>query len=201
MVNSRLVVATGNPGKVREIKALLDGVKVELVTQKELGVDDAIEDGLSFAENSLIKARHAARITGLPSLADDSGIVVDALQGAPGIRSARYAGENATDADNNAKLLATLAQMPNATRSARFFCAAVYVAFADDPCPIIAQASWEGEIIDTPRGDNGFGYDPLFVIKGDTRTSAQLPTADKNRISHRAQAVKALIAELKPRLS
>lgn len=179
---------------------MLEGVDVELVTQKELGVEDAVEDGLSFAENSLIKARHAARITGLPALADDSGIVVDALAGAPGIRSARYAGEDASDAQNNAKLLATLKAMPDAPRSARFFCAAVYVAFADDPCPIIAQASWEGEIIDTARGTNGFGYDPLFLIQGDTRTSAQLAPQDKNKVSHRAKAVRALIAELKPRL-
>lgn len=200
-MSRRLVVATGNPGKVVEIKALLEGVAVELVTQKELGVEDAIEDGLSFVENSLIKARHASRITGLPALADDSGIVVDALDGAPGIRSARYAGEEANDADNNAKLLATLKALPDAPRTARFFCAAVYVAFGDDPCPLIAQASWEGEIIDTPRGDNGFGYDPLFVVEGDTRTSAELSAAEKNRLSHRAQAVKALITELKPRLS
>lgn len=196
----KLVVATSNAGKIVELKMLLADMDVTLVTQGELGVDSPVEDGLSFAENALIKARHAARQTDLPAIADDSGIVVDALNGAPGIHSARYAGVEATDADNNRKLLGALQNIAPANRTGRFFCAAVFVRFADDPCPLIAQASWEGQILENPRGDHGFGYDPLFLIDGDTRSSAQLPESEKNKISHRGQAVKALAMQLKPLL-
>ena len=192
----RIVVATGNPGKLIELDALLRDANFATVAQTELGVTEAVEDGLSFIENALIKARNAARHTGLPAIADDSGIVVDALNGRPGIYSARYAGENASDAENNEKLLAQLQEVASAKRSARFICAAVYVATADDPCPLIGQGVWPGEILTSPRGNNGFGYDPLFLVDGDTRTSAELPKDEKNKLSHRAQAIRQLAEAL-----
>ncbi len=192
---SRLVLATGNAGKLRELQALLADSGVEVISQKVFDVPDADETGLSFVENAILKARHAARLTGLPALADDSGLAVDALLGAPGIYSARYAGAGASDADNNARLLATLAALPVGTpRSARFVCVLVLVRHADDPLPVICQATWEGEITDAPAGAAGFGYDPLFRVPGEGMTSAELPRERKAELSHRGQALRQLKA-------
>lgn len=192
---SRLVLATGNAGKLRELQALLADSGVEVISQKVFAVPDADETGLSFVENAILKARHAARLTGLPALADDSGLAVDALLGAPGIYSARYAGPAASDADNNARLLATLAALPPDTpRTARFVCVLVLVRHADDPLPVICQATWEGEIADAPAGAAGFGYDPLFRVPGEGMTSAELPRERKAELSHRGQALRLLKA-------
>lgn len=190
-MNKRVVVATGNAGKVRELSAALAPLALELVTQADLGVDPIPETASTFVENALAKARHAASVSGLPAIADDSGLVVNALGGAPGIRSARYAGEAATDADNNAKLLAALEGVED--RSAYFTCSLVYLASEDDPAPVIATARWYGLIVDVPRGDNGFGYDPHFLLSSLGRTAAQLPLAEKNRLSHRGQACRQLL--------
>ncbi len=200
MSKDRVVVATGNPGKLAELAALLDDLGIATIAQTELGVAEAVEDGLSFIENALIKARNAARHCGLPAIADDSGIVVDALNGSPGIYSARYAGADASDADNNAKLLRDLDTVADEARTARFFCAAVFVDHADDPCPLVAQGSWEGKILRAPRGENGFGYDPLFQLDGDTRTSAEMAPSEKNKISHRGQAIAQLADALAERI-
>ena len=190
---TRVVVATANPGKVRELAAALAGLPVELVVQGELGIEAAPEVACTFLENALGKARHAAGESGLPAIADDSGLVVPCLGGAPGIYSARYAGVDATDADNNAKLLRELGcRTPCA---AYFTCCLVYIASPADPAPLVAAARWHGEIIASPRGANGFGYDPHFLVPNLGKTSAQLPLAQKNRLSHRGQACR-LLAEL-----
>jgi XTP/dITP diphosphohydrolase len=189
----KLVLATGNAGKLRELQALLADQPYEVVSQKALGVSDADETGLSFVENALIKARHAARATGLPALADDSGLCVDILGGAPGIYSARYAGPGASDAANNLKLLATLKPLRgSAPLTARFVCVLALVRHADDPLPLLCQAEWEGEILDAARGEQGFGYDPLFFVPPEGMSSAELPRERKNAISHRAQALQQL---------
>jgi|TARA_R110001599_G_scaffold344398_1_gene567874 XTP/dITP diphosphohydrolase len=193
------VLATGNEGKLKELRALLADVDVSVRSQKEFAVPDAIEDGLSFVENALIKARHASRLTGLPALADDSGLAVDALGGAPGIYSARYAlnevGAPAGDAANNAKLLATLAAMPaDTSRRAQFVCVLAFVRHADDPLPIICQALWAGEITHQPSGEQGFGYDPVFYLADEGMTSAELPRERKAALSHRGQALQQLRA-------
>lgn len=201
MDRKRIVVATGNPGKLAELAALLNDLGIDTVAQTELGVPEAIEDGLSFVENALIKARNAASHCGLPAIADDSGIVVDALNGRPGIYSARFAGANASDADNNAKLLQQLDEVGDDKRSARFFCAAVFVDHAEDPCPLVAQSAWEGMVLRAPQGENGFGYDPLFRIEGDSRTSAEMSASEKNRISHRGQAIAQLADALADRIN
>ena len=193
----RVVIATGNAGKLREIRALLAGSGMEALPQSELGVDPPPEDGATFLDNALAKARHAARLSGLPAIADDSGLEVDALGGRPGVRSARYAGEACSSEDNNLKLLEELAAVPAAARGARFHCAMVYVRDADDAEPVVCQAKWEGRIGARPRGKDGFGYDPLFEVAGDTRTAAEMPAAEKNEVSHRGQALRALVAELK----
>ena len=193
----KIIVATGNAGKLREIKRTLQGQNFDLISQKELDVDDAIEDGLSFAENALIKARHAALITGLPAMADDSGLEVDCLNGQPGIYSARYAGEGSTDSDNNQKLIATLGSRLAERPTARFQCVIVYLRHAEDPTPLICQGSWEGYITDNIDGHNGFGYDPLFYVPDQQCTAAQLPIEIKNRISHRGQALSQLTRLLK----
>lgn len=187
----RVVVATGNPGKVRELSAALSPLELGLVAQADLGVDPIPETAPTFVENALAKARHAASVSGLPAIADDSGLVVNALGGAPGIRSARYAGEAATDADNNAKLLAALGGVED--RSAYFICSLVCLASEGDPAPMIATARWYGSIVDAPRGDNGFGYDPHFELPALRRTAAELPLADKNRLSHRGRACRQLL--------
>ena len=189
----KLVIATGNAGKLKELQALLAGSGFDIISQKTLGVSDADETGLSFVENAILKARHAARATGLPSLADDSGLCVDVLGGAPGIYSARYSGEGATDASNNAKLLeAVRSYRGNQALTARFVCVLALVRHADDPLPLICQAEWEGEILETARGEQGFGYDPLFLVPGEGMSSAELPRERKNQISHRAQALQQL---------
>lgn len=187
----RVVLATANRGKVRELQALL-GERWQLVPQSELGIAAAEETGTTFEANALLKARHAAAASGLPAIADDSGLEVDALGGAPGVYSARYAGPGADDAANNARLLAALNGVPPARRTARFRCVMALVRAADDPRPLVVDAAWEGRIAKAPRGEGGFGYDPLFVVAGLERTSAELPAAVKNRLSHRGQAARAL---------
>jgi XTP/dITP diphosphohydrolase len=192
----KLVLATGNPGKVRELNVML-GDNYEVVSQLDLGVSEVPETGLSFVENALIKARNAAKQTNLPALADDSGIVVDALNGAPGIYSARYAGAGASDKDNLQKLLDDLRSQDSNNKQARFWCALAFVQHADDPTPLIIQRSWEGEIIDEARGKGGFGYDPIFYVPLQGCTSAELSPEAKNKISHRGQALRAFLGHLK----
>ena len=193
---SVLVLATGNRGKVAEMQALLAPLGVEIRPQSEFGVLPPEETGLSFIENAILKARHAARVTGLPAIADDSGLEVDALHGAPGIYSARYAGIDGDDTANNQKLLQALAGVPERARSARFRCAIALLRHADDPMPTIVSGSWEGHILDAPCGSNGFGYDPLFLPLGLDVSAAELDKEDKNRRSHRGQALAALLASL-----
>jgi len=189
----KLVIATGNAGKLKELQALLADAAFDIVSQKTLGVRDADETGLSFVENAILKARHAARATGLPALADDSGLCVDVLGGAPGIYSARYSGEGATDAGNNAKLLqALLPHRGGAALTARFVCVLALVRHADDPLPLICQEEWQGEILESLRGEQGFGYDPLFLVPGEGMSSAELSRERKNVISHRARALQQL---------
>lgn len=193
----KLVLASGNAGKLKELQALLADAGLEILSQKTLGVSDADETGLSFVENAILKARHAARATGLPALADDSGLCVDVLGGAPGIYSARYAGAGATDARNNEKLLAELqSYRQGGPLTARFVCVLALVRHADDPLPLICQAQWAGEILAAPRGEEGFGYDPLFFVPGEAMSSAELPRARKNQISHRAQALQQLRTQI-----
>jgi XTP/dITP diphosphohydrolase len=191
----RLVLASGNPGKLRELETLL-GPGWQILSQAELGISPAEETGDSFAANALLKARHAARHSGLPALADDSGIEVDALGGRPGVHSARYAGPGATDEDNNRLLLRELAGVPDARRTARYRCVLAFVANADDPSPLLVEGTWEGRIGFEPRGRGGFGYDPLFIDAASGLTGAELSPAEKNARSHRGQA----LARLKPLL-
>lgn len=197
MTTRPLVLASGNAGKLREFNNLLNGLGFSVKPQSEFNVPEAIEDGLTFVENAIIKARNACKHTGLPALADDSGIEVDALQGAPGIYSARFAGDGATDADNNQKLLAELEGLAADQRSARYQCVLVYMRHEKDPTPIICQASWEGVILEAPQGDGGFGYDPLFWLPDYQMASAQLPKEEKNRVSHRGKAMQMLLEALK----
>lgn len=196
-----LCLASSNAGKVREINALLAGSGWRAVPQSEYGVPDVEETGLSFVENALLKARQAARLSGLPAIADDSGLEVDALQGAPGIYSARYAGagagDGAGDGANNRKLLAELAGVPEARRGARFQCVMVTLRHALDPTPVICQGTWEGRILEAPAGANGFGYDPVFFVPTHGCSAAQLPPEEKNRLSHRGQALRALVGRLR----
>lgn len=192
----RIVLASSNPGKVREINQLLAGLSIEVVPQSQFGVPDIEETGLSFVENALLKARNAARHTGLPAIADDSGIEVDALNGAPGIYSARYAGVGASDQQNLSKLLSELKDVPQNLRSARFQCLMVYLRHATDPTPLICQGTWNGRILFTAQGVNGFGYDPVFYVPTHDCSSAQLPPEVKNTLSHRGQALRNLLAAL-----
>ncbi len=185
----RIVLATGNPGKVREFTDILSDLDIAIRPQSDFGVPDVEETGLSFVENAIIKARNAAAHTGQPAIADDSGLEVDALNGAPGIYSSRYAGPGASAEDNNRKLLRALEGVPEADRTARFICLIVYLRHADDPTPIIAQGVWEGRILTEPRGDGGFGYDPVFWVPTHACSSAELPPEEKNRISHRGIAL------------
>ncbi len=196
MAERTLVLATGNAGKVRELAAMLDGRGWIVRPQSDFAVVEAEETGLSFVENAILKARNAARHTGLPAIADDSGLVCDALAGAPGIYSARYAGPGATDAANVDKLLAAMLHVPDEARGCRFVCAMVYLAHAEDPCPLIAQGRWEGEVARAPRGVRGFGYDPVFIAAGGRFTAAELDPALKNEVSHRGQALRALVAQM-----
>lgn len=194
---SRIVLASGNRGKLSELHAMFDGTGIELIAQSELGIGDADETGLSFVENAILKARHAARAARLPALADDSGLCVDALGGAPGLYSARYAGVHGDNAANNAKLLHELEDVPDEKRGAHFVCVVALLRNADDPDPIIAEGRWRGTILRAPRGARGFGYDPVFVPNDSKGASAaELDPVLKNRISHRGQALAALRARL-----
>jgi len=190
----KIVLASGNPGKVREIQALLPGYWI--VPQSEFAVQECAETACTFVENALLKARNAAAQSGLPAIADDSGIMVDALGGAPGVWSARYAGEGACDLENLDKLLQAMAQVPAGQRSARFVCVMVFLRSADDPCPLITHGVWEGAIALQPAGDGGFGYDPVFWLAGLQCTAAQLTAEEKNALSHRGRAAKLLAAML-----
>lgn len=191
-----LVLASSNAGKLAELRDLLGDAEIELRTQSEFGVTDADETGLTFVENALLKARHAARATGLPALGDDSGICVDALDGAPGLYSARYAGGHGDSAANIAKLLAALRDVPEAARTARFVCVLAMLRHAEDPQPLIAEGVWEGRILDAPRGDGGFGYDPVFFDPARGMGAAEFDAALKNRISHRGIALARLRDQL-----
>jgi len=192
----RLVLASANPGKLREMRALLAPLGLEVIVQSALGIAEAEEPHDTFLENALAKARHASRASGLPALADDSGLCVDALDGAPGVHSAYFAGREGSreerDARNNAKLLASLGEQ----RSAHYRCVMVLARSAHDPAPLVAEGEWHGEIARAPRGANGFGYDPLFLVAGRGLTAAKLPAEEKNRISHRARAAARLLAAL-----
>jgi XTP/dITP diphosphohydrolase len=194
-----VVLASDNAGKLRELRALLAAVGRELIAQGDLGVRAAEETGATLVENALLKARHAARMSGCAALADDSGLEVDWLGGAPGVHSARFAGADADDARNNRKLLEALHNVPAARRGARFRCVLVYLESADDPEPLICEGVWEGRILEAPRGTGGFGYDPLFLVPGLERTAAELPAAEKNALSHRARAARALLEALRAR--
>lgn len=185
----KLVLASGNRGKLAEMREILAGFGIEPVAQGELGIDDAEETGRTFVENALLKARHAARRSGLPALGDDSGLCVDALGGAPGLYSARYAGGHGDSAANVAKLLDALRDVPDARRTAHFHCAIALLRSADDPAPLIAEGRWHGRILDAPRGANGFGYDPVFLDPASSLGAAELDAATKNRVSHRGIAL------------
>lgn len=188
----KLVLASNNAGKLAEFSRLLEGSGLQVLPQAEFGVADAEETGLTFVENALLKARHAARATGLPALADDSGLCVDALGGAPGLYSSRYAGQDADTAANVIKLLHALQDVPEARRSARFHCALVLLRHPEDPQPLIAEVSWEGRILPAPRGSHGFGYDPVFLDPKHGLSAAELDPATKNRIGHRGRALEQL---------
>jgi len=193
-MTQRLILASNNAGKLKEFAELLGPIGFELHPQGEFGVPEAEEPFGTFVENALQKARHAARLTGLPALADDSGVCVNALGGAPGVVSARFAGEPKSDARNNEKLVADLAS--HADKSAYYYCVLVYVRHADDPQPVIADGVWRGRIVDTPRGAGGFGYDPYFLVPEFDRTAAELAPQEKNAVSHRGQALRALVDKL-----
>ncbi len=196
-MSARIVLASNNPGKVREIGELLAPLDLDVAPQSEFQVPEAEETGLSFVENAILKARHAAALTGLPAIADDSGLEVDALDGRPGIYSARYAGVSASDADNLHKLLQELENVPEEERVARFQCLMVYMRHDRDPTPIICQGTWEGRIVTEPRGSGGFGYDPVFWVAERGCTSAELAPEEKNRLSHRGQALLKLLTALR----
>tara|TARA_B110000091_G_C13689092_1_gene421249 strand:+ start:383 stop:991 length:609 start_codon:yes stop_codon:yes gene_type:complete len=190
---STIVLATGNSGKVRELAGLLNKHNINVVPQSDFNVPDVAETGATFVENAIIKARHAAKITGLPAIADDSGLAVDALNGVPGVYSARYAGENASDEDNTSKLLTALLNVADNRRSARFHCVLVYMQNSEDPTPVICHGVWEGSICREAQGDQGFGYDPVFWQADRQLTSAQLPRDLKNQLSHRGKALAQLV--------
>lgn len=192
----KLVLASGNAGKLKELRAMLAGLPLEIVAQGELGVSDVPETGLTFVENALIKARHASASTGLPALADDSGLIVDALDGAPGLYSARYAGSPTDDAANNAKLLEAMREVPADRRTARFYAVIVLLRHANDPQPLICEGSWEGVIVDALRGSHGFGYNPLFLDPVLAQTAAEMAPDLKNAMSHRAKALQLLKQKL-----
>lgn len=187
-----IVLASNNAGKVREIERLLAEARIHIRPQGEYGVPEVEETGLTFVENAILKARNAARHSGLPAIADDSGLEVDALRGAPGLYSARYAGAGATDEANLRKLLADLADVPESERTARFQCVLVYLRHAEDPTPLICQGTWEGRLLFEPRGRNGFGYDPIFLVPTHGCSSAELDPDTKNQLSHRGQALRRL---------
>jgi XTP/dITP diphosphohydrolase len=196
MHGQRVVLATGNPGKLRQFSELLDGSGLVLVRQSDFGIEPPPETGSTFLENSLIKARNAAQLTGLPAIADDSGLEVDALGGRPGLYSARYAGEGASDEQNLRKMLLELENVPAAERTARYHSVIVFIANAEDPSPLVGEGVWEGAIAATPRGTGGFGYDPIFVPRGEILTAAEMPAPLRNERCHRGQASRAFLAQL-----
>lgn len=198
-MSQKLVLASGNKGKLKEFGQVLAPLGFEVVPQSEFNVTEVDETGLTFIENALLKAREASRVSGLPAMADDSGIEVDALKGAPGIYSARFSGADATDQRNNEKLLAELSGLPESERTARYWCVLVYLRHADDPTPLIAQGSWQGRILEAQQGEGGFGYDPLFWVEELNRTAAELKPEEKNKRSHRGKATLDLVAQLKQR--
>ena len=194
---NKIVLASGNAGKVREINKLFSGSGIEVVPQTELGVPEVPETGTTFVENAIIKARHAAEYTGLPAISDDSGIEVDALDARPGVYSARYAGEGASDEDNNNLMLKELDGVAEADRTARYQCLIVFMRSHTDPVPIVTQGSWEGRILEAPQGDGGFGYDPIFYVPTHNCSGGELPLEVKNTMSHRAIALNAMLEEFK----
>lgn len=193
----KVVLATGNPGKVRELADLLAAFGLDIVAQTELGVESAEETGLTFIENAILKARHASAVTGLPAIADDSGLAVDVLGGSPGIYSARYAGEDASDQQNLDKLLAALDAVPDGERQAHFHCVLVYLRHAADPTPLVFHGSWTGEIARTASGGGGFGYDPIFFVPELGKTAAELSKSEKLAVSHRGKALNMLLSAMK----
>jgi len=197
----QVVFASNNAGKTREVATHLAGLGIELLPQGQFAIESIEETGLSFVENAILKARHASQLAGLPAIADDSGIEVDALQGAPGVQSARYGGPDADDSMNNARLLKALDNTPDSERTARFQCIIVYMRHATDPTPIICQGAWEGLILRQPRGENGFGYDPLFWLPDLQCTAAELDLDQKNRFSHRGHALRKLLTALRSEVS
>lgn len=196
-MSQRIVLATGNRGKVKEMQAILAPFGFEVVPQSEFDVPEAEETGLTFVENAIIKARNAAAHTGLPAIADDSGLEVDHLKGAPGIYSSRFAGPDAIDSDNVARLLADMKSVPENERTARFQCLMVFMKHDRDPTPLICQGTWEGTILHAPQGDGGFGYDPVFYVPTHNCASAELPAEVKNQLSHRGQALRKLAEALR----
>lgn len=195
-MTEKLVIASNNKGKIAELAELLAPLGMAPIAQGELGVGEAEEPAVTFVENAILKARHAARETGLPALADDSGLAVDALGGQPGVRSARFAGESATDQDNVDALLEAMTDIPDDQRGAQFHCVLVFLRHADDPTPVICHGRWPGSILRTPRGDGGFGYDPVFLAPEQGCSAAELSRAEKSRISHRGRALKLLAEQL-----
>lgn len=195
----RVVLATNNAGKLKEFQELLAPVGFEIEPLSQFSRANAEETGLTFIENAILKARHASRVSGLPAIADDSGIEVDALHGEPGIYSARYAGDGASDQANLEKLLAAVRDVPSEQRAARYQCALVFMRWASDPSPVVCQASWEGRVISAPRGTGGFGYDPIFELEACGRTASELSAEEKNRVSHRGRALRELVAQLRAR--
>ncbi len=197
--HTKLVIASNNKGKIAELTDLLSPLGIQPVAQGELGVSEAEEPAVTFVENAILKARHAARETGLPALADDSGLAVDALGGAPGVRSARYAGENASDDDNVQALLEAMSSVAEGKRGAQFHCVLVYLRHADDPTPVICHGRWPGSILPCRRGKGGFGYDPVFLVPETDCSAAELSREQKGRISHRGRALAQLLDQLKAR--
>lgn len=199
-MTDKIVLASGNKGKVAELARMLEPLNIDVIPQSEFDVPEVPETGTTFVENAIIKARHAAKITGLPAIADDSGLAVDVLGGAPGIYSARYAGENACDQDNIDKLLDALQGTDNPARTARFLCVLVFMHHSDDPTPIICQGEWHGEINHEQQGNQGFGYDPVFWVESEKLTAAQLTKQRKNALSHRGQALAQMVKQLEQRI-
>lgn len=195
-MTQKIVLASGNSGKLREFQQLLAGCGFDVVPQSDFNIDNAEETGTTFVENAIIKARHACQQTGLPAIADDSGIEVDALNGRPGVYSARYAREGASDGENNQKLLQELAGVPTEKRTARYHAVLAYMRHAEDPTPILCHGTWEGIMLTEPRGQGGFGYDPLFFVPTHNCASAELDKAEKNRISHRGKAMQELLQKI-----
>ena len=196
VTSNKIILASGNAGKVREIDQLLEGLSLKVLPQSDFDVPEIEETGLTFVENAILKARNAAHYADLPAIADDSGIAVDVLQGRPGIYSARFAGLGASDEENLLKLIDMIKPFPEEQRTARFICAMVYIRHEHDPVPIIAQGIWEGQLVTEPKGENGFGYDPVFYVASQQCTSAELPPGVKNKLSHRGQALKQLLIKL-----